>query len=61
MRPEPSAGRTWLRRIRLAIVAAIIPVTIYALIELGALAPPIDEPAPAPVVVEEEEQEVEQE
>lgn len=60
--PERSGGgRVWLRRIRLAIFAAIIPVMIYALIEFGALDPPSDEPAPPPIVVEEEEQDTEQE
>ena len=39
----------------------IIPVTIYALIEFGALDPPSDDSAPPPAVVEEEEQDAGQE
>ena len=56
--PERSTGRTWPRFIRLAIIAAIIPVTIYALIEFGVLGSSSDEPAPAAV---EGEREAEQE
>lgn len=56
-RPEPSDDRAWLRRIRLAIVVAIITVTIYALIEFGVFDSLDRESTP---VVTEEQQDAEQ-
>ena len=56
--PERSSGRTWSRFIRLAIIAAIISVTIYALIEFGVLGSSSDDLEPAAV---EGEREAEQE